>query len=120
MDTSSPSHEAATGSAASRAIDLGGQAPGAHHRLVSFCRPSPGDIEALLSQAAEGGPVVSQARDSAARLLSRLSVGPWTAQVPEPASRYGADYQVIVVASALRATVRIRCLPRPHVLDVRM
>lgn len=119
MDTSSPSHDSTSG-AAGRAIDLGGHAPGAHHRLVSFRQPSPGDIEALLIQAAGGGPVVSQARDGAARLLSRLSLGPWTIEVPEPASRYGADYRVTVSASALRATVRIRCLPHPHVLDVRM
>lgn len=118
MDTSSSND--ASGKAASQAIDLGGHAPGAHHRLLSFRQPSPGDIETLLAQAAEGWPVLTQARDNAARLLTRLSLGPWTARVLEPATPYGSDYQVIVSASALRATVQIRCLPHPHVLHVRM
>ena len=64
--------------------------------------------------------MVSQSRDSATRLLSRLSLGPWVISTTSSASRFGADYEVVLSAGALRATLRIRCLPCPHVLHVRM
>jgi hypothetical protein len=103
-----------------QAIDMGGHSPVAHHRLVTHRQPSPQDIEVLLTQAANGWPMVTPARDSAARLLSRLGLGPWTIRSTGPASRFGADYKVILSAGALHATVRIRCLPCPHVFHVRM
>ena len=37
----------AAASVAAKALDLGGHAPGAHHRLVSHRKPAPQDIEAL-------------------------------------------------------------------------
>ena len=105
---------------AHKALDLGGHAPGAHHRLVSNRRPAPRDIEALLIQAAEGRAIVSPARDGATRLLSRLSVGPWTIKSLADKGLFGSDYQVVLAAGALRATVQIRCLPSPHVVRVRL
>lgn len=106
--------------AADHALDLGGHASGAHHRLVSHRKPAPQDIEALLIQAAEGRAMVSPARDKAARLLSRLSVGPWEIKSLAPDAGFASDYQVVLAAGALQATVRIRCLPCPHVVHVRI
>jgi len=105
---------------AAKALDLGGHAPGAHHRLVSHRKPAPQDIEALLIQAADGRAIVSPARDGAARLLSRLSVGHWTIKTVMADGRFSSDYQVVLAAGALRATVQIRCLPSPHVVHVKI
>lgn len=117
---SNPQDTHATASVAAKALDLGGHAPGAHHRLVSHRKPAPQDIEALLIQAAEGRAIVSPARDGATRLLSRLSVGPWTIKALVAEGRFSSDYQVVLAAGALRATVRIRCLPSPHVVHVKI
>ncbi|MDI1258390.1 hypothetical protein [Aquabacterium sp.] len=117
MSSPEPTHEA---SVADKALDLGGHAPGAHHRLVSHRKPAPQDIEALLIQAAEGRAIVSPARDGATRLLSRLSVGPWRIHTLVADGGFSSDYQVVLAAGALRATVQIRCLPCPHVVQVKI
>ncbi|MBA4108061.1 MAG: hypothetical protein C0487_00495 [Leptothrix sp. (in: Bacteria)] len=117
---SNSTHEQDAAHMADKARDLGGHAPGAHHRLVAHRKPAPQDIEALLIQAAQGSAIISPARDSAARLLSRLSVGPWTIHERLANGHFSSDYQVVLAAGALRATVQIRCLPWPHVVHVRI
>lgn len=108
------------GAAASQAVDLGGHGPGAHHRLVSLRQPAPQDIESLLVQAAQGVSVPTQARDAAGRLLTRLSLGPWSIQQVLAEVGHGADYTVVLALVSRQATLQIRCLPSPHVVHVRM
>lgn len=109
-----------SGGAASQALDLGGHGPGAHHRLVSRRQPAPQDIETLLVQATQGLPMATQARDAAGRLLTRLSLGPWSIQQVLAEGGHGADYTVVLALLSQQATLKIRCLPSPHVLHVRM
>jgi len=108
------------GAAASQAVDLGGHAPGAHHRLVARRQPAPQDIETLLVQATQGWPMATQARDAAGRLLTRLSLGPWSIQQVLAEGGHGGDYTVRLALVSQRAELRVRCLPSPHVVHVRM
>lgn len=106
--------------AAGRAVDLGGHGAGEHHRLVSLRQPAPQDIETLLVQAAEGLPVTTPARDAAGRLLTRLSLGPWSIKQVVADGGHGTDYTVVLTLTGQQATLQIRCLPSPHVVHVRM
>lgn len=102
--------------AASQARDMGCHSGTAYHRLVSHRQPSPEDIEGLLSEAAQGQRVPTGAKDAAGRLLTRMSVAPWSVGAIVPS--LGGDYSVILKLGARQVGVLIRCQPHPHVVGI--
>lgn len=104
--------------AASQARDMGCHSGTAYHRVVSHRRPSPQDVEGLLIEAAQGQRVPTAAKDAAGRLLTRMTVAPWSIGAIVPEAGSGGDYRVTLNLGARQVGVLIRCQPHPHVVRV--
>lgn len=103
-----------------KALDLRVHPGGFHDRVVVRGRPSPGDIDRLLEEAAASQQrVVSHARAQAARLWRHLHVQPWSIERVESLGGLGAPRRVTLRIAGARAVLELRSLPVPHIWRIR-